>query len=442
MNCKFRKPIEKLGQPNHFYCDLATQKSGQVCPVTDDMCQACMSKDSCGTPASPIVKLLISDAEKEKQRVADAQKSDELIGYGVGTELKRMIPDFLESPNCSCKDFAKKMNIWGIDGCEERRERIVDRLVRESKKRPIFKWTPGKMTRYVADKMLTTAINRAVQNEKNSTDWFVAVTTAPRSTPTIHICLDSLILAGFKPHIFAEPGSEPVGPAHAKNLIMNDERLGVWHNWISGARYAIENSDAEIIMTVQDDSLFHPDTKMLTESLLWPAPRTGFVSLYTPKKYSIRPNYKTSKRAKGINKVTTKSLWGACALVWPRKVLEEVLQHKIIETWAGAPIRTRSAWPKKREQRRANPWMIQNSDTAIGDILNSMKRSMWFVDPSPVNHFAQTSAAGHGGNGGNRNCMRCADFKEPLIDQLYTDGKMLRNGKPMDSVCDYSELIL
>ena len=164
INCKHRQEIQ-TDKDAIKYCQLATDASGTVCKVSDNLCESCLSLPSSGTESSAIVQLLVESGKKDKQIANDMQKSDELIGHGVGTELKRMIPDFLESPNCSCKDFAKKMNIWGIEGCEQRRERIVDRLVKESKKRPIFKWTPEKMTRYVSDRMLTAAIGRAKQNE-------------------------------------------------------------------------------------------------------------------------------------------------------------------------------------------------------------------------------------------------------------------------------------
>ena len=50
--------------------------------------------------------------------------------------------------------------------------------------------------------------------------------------------------------------------------------------------------------------------------------------------------------------------------------------------------------------------------------MNRMKRSMWFVDPSPVEHVAQHSVVGHGGNGGRRNCSRCASWDTSLEDQV------------------------
>lgn len=344
-------------------------------------------------------------------------KIRDMLGPGPGTELHKIIPKFLASEGCGCRDMAKKMNFWGPDGCDAQREHIVDHLVKKGKDVKLFGWVPKKMIREVSDRMLTMAIERA--RSKETENWFVAVTTAPRRVPTVNTCLESLVLAGFSPYVFAEPNTNGLDiEAYGARLIQNEERKGVWHNWIHSARYAIENSDAEIIMTVQDDSLFHPDSKIFTESILWPAKDVGFVSLYTPKHYSFKPKNKLEERAPGVNRIYTKSLWGACALVWPRKVLEEVLQHDTTYTWLGAPTRTKSIWQKKKEERKNNPALIQNSDTAIGRIMNQMKRSMYFVDPSPVNHFAEHSAINHGGNRGRRNCHRCAQFEIPLQRQI------------------------
>ena len=191
-------------------------------------------------------------------------------------------------------------------------------------------------------------------------------------------------------------------------------------------------------MTVQDDSLFHPDSKsFIEEHVLWPDTKVGFVSLYTPKHYSKKPNKKTAMRPFGVNRIITRSMWGACALVWPRKVLEELVEADFAKNWLGAPTRTKSVWTKKKAERREEPWRIQNSDTAIGKLMNQMGRTMWFCDPSPVQHFATTSAISHGGNEGRRNCGRCAEWGKTLEEQV----PLQTNGKPLDRF-SYDEITM
>jgi hypothetical protein len=169
-------------------------------------------------------------------------------------------------------------------------------------------------------------------------------------------------------------------------------------------------------MTVQDDSLFHPDSKIFSESILWPDQHCGFVSLYTPSHYTLKPKSKTEDKPVGVNRVWTKSLWGACALIWPREVLEKVVDHQVAQTWLGA--KPRSGKKTVIQKRKDNPNMIANSDTAIGTIMNKMKRTMYFVDPSPVEHIAVHSTISHGDNKGRRNCKRCAEWPTSLAEQV------------------------
>jgi hypothetical protein len=147
----------------------------------------------------------------------------------------------------------------------------------------------------------------------------------------------------------------------------------------------------------------------------WPK-NAGFVSLYTPKHYSIIG--KTGEmRPVGINRIVTKSLWGACALLWPRDILQSVIDTPTCKYWLGAQPKSKSK--SVVENRKSNPSLIANSDTAIGKAMNRLKLSMYFIDPSPVHHVAQFSTISHGDNTGRRNCYRCADFDKPLADQVH-----------------------
>jgi hypothetical protein len=238
--------------------------------------------------------------------------------------------------------------------------------------------------------------------------WAVAVTTAPRRDCTLRRCIASMQACGWSPTIFAEPNATR---AKGINTIENKRRLGVWHNWLQAARWAIDQ-DAEYIITVQDDSLFHPDSKSFIESIQWPAD-AAFVSLYTPKHYTVANGGRL--RPPGINRIRTSSLWGACALVWRPKVLARVIDHPIAKTWLGV----RGSRPEIRQRRAADPALIANSDTAIGRIVNAIGLGMYFVDPSPVSHIARHSSIGHGSNNGRRNAYRIADRSLPLIKQVF-----------------------
>ena len=342
-----------------------------------------------------------------------------------GAELENIIPKMFATGGCGCASYARRMDKWGVEGCEERFDKIVSYLHLQAGKKRILSIL-GPINRMVARYWVTTAINRAratleANPVNDNGDWFVAVTTAPRRDCTLLECIYSLRVAGWEPTLFAEPGATDTDAS----TIQNDEKLGVWHNWLASARYAVYNTDASVIMTVQDDCGFHPDSRDFAESALWPSENCGFLSLYTPRHYSTLKSGKVNPL--GINRIQTRSLWGACALVWPREALKEVVNSKTAKHWRGAGPK-----PKKKESRtdfrtRRDAWFagkekdpttIANSDTAIGKAVNRSKRTMYFVDPSPVRHIATHSTLGHGGNGGNRNCGRCADHSIPLADQV------------------------
>ena len=427
---------EHLDENKH--CRVASKMARSPVRTTPYSCSVCLSRADAKTELCPAIQKL-AIVEKRRQREKGIVTIEDKLGTGVGTELHKIIPTFLERKNCSCNSFAKKMNVWGPDMCEKNREHIIQHLVNESKKRSLFSWVPETATKLVAEKLLNTAITKAKFKAKKTQDsdekWFCAVTTAPREIPTIKTCLESLQIAGFEPFVFAEPGSPDLPLEFKETTIRNKKKKGVWHNWLDSIRYALNNSDANIIMTVQDDSLFHPDSKSFTESILWPHKKVGFVSLYTPKHYNIKPHKKTALRDCGINRVITKSLWGACALVWPRKVLEELLEQDLTKNWEGAPTKTKNS--TVMQKRREDPSLVQNSDTAIGKLMNRMGRTMWFMDPSPVNHFATTSAASHGGNKGRRNCGRCAEWSKSLEDQI----PLLTNGQELPEKVSYKNII-
>jgi len=416
INCENLVQIGK--NPEKKHCELASKAQGWDVETSPHYCSICLSSKEPKKLGNMGIKIATRKAsEKNGQKLL--LSVDGRIGEGAGSELHKMIPKFIESKNCSCKDWAKKMNVWGPDKCEALREKIVDKLTSESKKRAIFSWVPEAATRKVANNLLTVAIERA--RKKESLDkWAVVVTTAPRIEPTLSVSLDSLLIAGWNAKVFAEPGDYSyLNEANKGNLIQNRSKKGVWWNWVDSCKWALDNTTAENIMTVQDDSLFHPDSKSFVENFLWPREDAGFVSLYTPKHYSIRGHLKSKPpRPLGLNRIVTKSLWGACALIFPRSVLQEMMDNPFIEEWRGANLKTKSAWERKKKERGENPHMIANSDTAIGKMMNNMGKSMWFMDPSPVQHIAEHSAMGHGGNKGRRNCGRCAKYSTSLSEQV------------------------
>lgn len=247
-------------------------------------------------------------------------------------------------------------------------------------------------------------------------DWSVVVTTSPRTEPTIDQCIESIKKAGWNPVVFAEPDSIHLPDTR---YVANEVKLGAWFNWLKSVKWALKNTISQYIMTVQDDSLFHPDSRSFVESVMWPSNNMGFLSLYTASHYSA--DLSGNLKPFGLNKLRTTNLWGACALVFPRSVLQTMIEHPVITDWRGiAPkdmdANARVNFNKRREE---TPHLIQNVDSAIGRVLTALHLDMYVIDPSPVHHIATHSAIHHGSNTGKRNCGRCSDHSIPLSQQVF-----------------------
>lgn len=230
------------------------------------------------------------------------------------------------------------------------------------------------------------------------TSWIAGVTTAPRKQPTVKTTVKSLQLAGWDPILFAEPNSVQVPNIET---FTNPVRLGLWNNWLNAARYCVE-SKADVILLAQDDIIIHPGAKRFVESILWPSKKIGFLSLYTPAHYS-------KKQPEGIIISRPVTLWGSCCMVWPREILKRVIEHPVAINWYGPnPSRT------ERIKMAKYPFLIKNSDTAIGKVIYAMNRKMMHVNPSLCQHIGDTSTVSDKPNKGNRQAANLVDFSKPL----------------------------
>ena len=90
-----------------------------------------------------------------EKRQAKAQHNEH-----VGAELKKLIPAFFEKAGCGCGAYAARMDKWGIEGCTERHEEIVQHLVSQAAC-TIAGVLPEVMTRAVAKRLLDKAIQNA-----------------------------------------------------------------------------------------------------------------------------------------------------------------------------------------------------------------------------------------------------------------------------------------
>lgn len=261
--------------------------------------------------------------------------------------------------------------------------------------------------------------------------WCVGVTTCPREESTLYQCIKSLNDNSWKPVVFFEPGNYNEDISDLDNYsFKNNHTKGAWHNWLDSAKFMIKNTNADVIMTVQDDSLFAQNIQSDVESYLDECMNEdfGFMSLYTARdyqyKYLVKDSAKNDKIVReftylhqidkymqkynindtlyiskevlpfGVHKVSIPSLWGACALIFSRSSLESIVNHPIAESWVGPNPKNPPPYPH----------LIKNIDTAIGQIINDLNKNAYFVQPSFVSHIGSVSTLGHRDNSGNRNC--------------------------------------
>lgn len=265
-------------------------------------------------------------------------------------------------------------------------------------------------------------------------DWAVGITTAPRGQYTLPITVRSLQDDGWSPIVFAEPNSRLSG--FEAPVVQRVDPLGCWINWYQMAHSLLDNTSAKWIMTVQDDMEIAAGAREVAESYLRQNPSVGFFSLYTAKHYQLRydvlnaqgnricsyPNAEAARlhaaKVSGgkvqpyewprpaVNRIATNSLWGACALIFPRESLRKILDHRIARNWKGAA---------GKHQRPAT----KNSDTAIGKICNSLKLPMMFANPSLASHVAKISSIGHGDNNGRRNCLYHVNDDGKSVEEVF-----------------------
>lgn len=91
----------------------------------------------------------------------------------VGTELSKLIPDWAVQfeGRCGCRDMARKMDRWGLAGCEANRKAIVDHLIQQSDKLiPAFRVASGMLPEAAKRVLATRLLNKAMRNAKKKAE--------------------------------------------------------------------------------------------------------------------------------------------------------------------------------------------------------------------------------------------------------------------------------
>ena len=229
-----------------------------------------------------------------------------------------------------------------------------------------------------------------------ATTWAVGVTTSPRDPVTLFRTLDSLSSAGFGDVItFAEPLTgrlldvdqvirRPLTIAEPRfDTTASEGRFGCWQNYVQSLADLLEwKPDADVIMLVQDDVVFSHDVKELLE--LWPTDETGVVSLWSSNRYETGEC--------GFKRINDPHLIGALAYVFPRAVVEDMLEHELASNWNGAA----------RAHGTSIGHLKKAADAWVGHVLQALHREVYYMIPSLSQHIAETSTLSNGSNDGFR----------------------------------------
>ncbi len=92
---------------------------------------------------------------------------------GAGTELGKLIPDWLakQSRGCGCNNWKRKMDENGIEWCKSNKPVIVNRLVSQKNLLPApLKVLPTSALKAGATLLVEKAIANAIANAENPTD--------------------------------------------------------------------------------------------------------------------------------------------------------------------------------------------------------------------------------------------------------------------------------
>lgn len=112
-------------------------------------------------------------AKAIQTKVAKIQTKEDRRVSGVGTELGKLIPEWLakQSRGCGCNNWKNKCDAWGIEKCKANKSVIIKRLVDQRHMLPAaMKMLPTAALKAGATLLVEKAIANAIANADDPTD--------------------------------------------------------------------------------------------------------------------------------------------------------------------------------------------------------------------------------------------------------------------------------
>lgn len=164
-------------------------------------------------------------------------------------------------------------------------------------------------------------------------NFLIAMTTSPRSEPTIHRSVESLRSVGFHEslHVFAEPDSER---PHDENTVMhqNDLKLGSFQNHYQAMHWAAFNLKRhQTLLLLEDDVTFRPSFYKLIHE----GPETTGLIVGLAHEWTIKEHHPYLRDKRGwcqfdINYGLNNVHGGQCYVIHPR-MFERIMQSKYLQ---------------------------------------------------------------------------------------------------------------
>lgn len=201
--------------------------------------------------------------------------------------------------------------------------------------------------------------------------WAVGVTTAPRTLPTLEVCLESLARAGWEsPRLFIDGPAPVPGPFEALPRTVHEPQMGAWPTYLLALNELLMREPwADAYLLVQDDARFFDrgPLRPYLERCLWPGGSTCLVSLYCCAKDTAATDGWQAPR--GVVQS------GPVALVYPREVAK---------AFVTSPSVFRRRWSSDAKAAATIGGAITSWASAAGVPI-------WLPTPSLAQHIGETS---------------------------------------------------
>ncbi len=173
MQCPYLKPDNR--------CRVASELAEFEVKTSANACDACQRNSN--PQAINVVTIGMALVNRRRRRKPVSELKKLLANYmpentdpgiikfaafqpGPGSELKKMLTWFARpSESCSCETRAATMNDWGVAGCRENLDTIIEWLIEEAQIRGL---PHGKFTRVVARQLVLTAIRKHERQLENN----------------------------------------------------------------------------------------------------------------------------------------------------------------------------------------------------------------------------------------------------------------------------------